>query len=91
MNKINIFTFNFAKSEVKRWFNDNYYVSVYDTDDNNIMSFEKIEDMPYFFNQPLFQIIRAIRDNLGMLEYSGHKVKLYVYKKENEKRVVSRK
>ena len=89
MKKNNIFTFNFARNEVKRWFNDNYYVSVYDTDDNNIMSFEKIEDLPYFFNQPLNAIIRILRNNWS-IEYYGHKVNLYVYKKENEKVIKKR-
>ena len=80
---------DYRKKDNLKWFNDNYFISVYDENDNNIMSFENIETPTKVFNIELKKILEAIRKN-ARLEYKGHILKLVVYKKEPIKEAVRR-
>lgn len=80
---------DYRKKDNLKWFNDNYFISVYDENDNNIMSFENIESTSTAFNIGIKPILKHIRYNLGF-EYKGHILKLVVYKKEPIKEAVRR-
>ena len=80
---------DYRKKDNLKWFNDNYFISVYDENDNNIMSFENIETPTKVFNIELKKILEAIRKN-ARLEYKGNILKLVVYKKEPIKEAVRR-
>lgn len=72
---------DYRKKDNLSWFNDNYFIAVYDCNDNYITSFENIEMVPAVFNIKLKKILESIRNNTR-LEYNNLKLKLYIYKKE---------
>ena len=74
---------DYRKKSNLDWFNDNYFIAIYDQNDNNIMSFEDIETPVKVFNITLQRLLDKIRNNLG-IEYKGHKLKIYVFEKEKE-------
>ena len=80
---------DYRKKDNLKWFNDNYFISVYDENDNNIASFENIETPTKVFNIELKKILESIRNNTR-LEYKGNIIKLIVYKKEPIKEAVRR-
>ena len=78
------FNFNssFKCNYYRQWFNDNYFISLYDNEDNNLFSFEDIDSATQFFNLPLKTFLRALRN--GSIEYNHKKCKLYIFKKDKE-------
>ena len=78
---IEVITRDYRKKDNLRWFNDNFFIAVYDQNDNYIASFENIESIETAFNIKLKEVLKRIKNNLG-LEYNGHKLRLFVYKKE---------
>ena len=73
---------NFKNNSVKNWFNDNYFISLYDSEDNNIFDFDNIELATNFFNMPLKTFLRALRN--GIIEFDCKKCKLYIFEKDKE-------
>jgi hypothetical protein len=71
---------NFKVNSVRNWFNDNYFISLYDNEDNNLFSFNNIETASHFFNMKLCHFLRALRN--GVIEYNNKRCKLYIYKKD---------
>lgn len=71
---------NFKSNYVKQWFNDNYFISLYDDEDNNIFSFDIIEEALCFFNMSLKIFLQSLRN--GTIEYEHKKCKLFIYKKD---------
>lgn len=76
-----VITRDYRKKDNLKWLDDNYFIAVYDQYDNYVTSFENIDDPTKVFNITLMELLRKIRNNLG-LEHNGHKLKLFVYKKE---------
>ena len=72
---------DYRKRNNLEWFNDNYFIAVYDSNDNYITSFENIEMVPTVFNIKLKKILESIRNDTK-LEYNNLKLKLYIYKKD---------
>lgn len=66
-----------------KWFNRNYFICLYDKQDNYITSFEKIEDSANFFNKPLWRILENLRRGYG-IEYNHKRYKLICFKKDKE-------
>lgn len=73
---------NFKSNLVKQWFNDNYFISLYDNDDYLITVFNDIEEPTKFFNMPLFEFLRALR--VGVIEFNHKKCRLYIFEKDKE-------
>ena len=70
-------------------FLNDYFVAIYDLDDNYIIGFDDIKDLPKFFNKPLKYVLWYIRENY-CLKKDGIKYKVYLYEKELEKEEVRR-
>lgn len=79
---------NFKSNKIKQWFNENFYIGLYDSNDNFITLFEDIEEPSKFFNIPLFLFIRALKR--GTIEYNHHKAKLFIFEKEKEEEIEMR-
>ena len=71
---------NFKCNYIRQWFNDNYFISLYDSGDNNIFSFDTIENASCFFNMSLKIFLQSLRN--GVIEYNNKRCKLYIYKKD---------
>lgn len=82
MENIKDLKVNFKSYDVKEWFNNNYFIGLYDRNDNIITIFDDIEEPTKFFNIPLFLFIRALKR--GTIEYNRHKAKLYIFEKEKD-------
>lgn len=61
-------------------FLNDYFVAIYDLDDNYIMGFENLKELSQFFDKPLKYILLYIRNNY-CLKKEGVKYKVYLYKK----------
>ena len=75
-------TQNFRINSVREYFNNNYFICLYDKQDNYITSFENIEESTNFFNMRLDNFLRALRK--GTIEYNNKRCKLYIFKKDKE-------
>ena len=75
--------FNFARNDVKKWFNDNYFIGLYDLNDNLITVFDELGALTKFLNKPLNLIIYRLKTS-GLIEYNSHKVKMYIFEKDKE-------
>lgn len=73
---------NFKTNFVKQYFNDNYFICLYDKQDNYITSFENIEQSSKFFNMKQKNFLRALKK--GVIEYNNQRCKLFVFKKDKE-------
>ena len=62
---------------------DDYYFTIYTLNDEIITGFDDIDTLAKFFNIPLKKVLYCLRNNLN-LEYNHHKVKIIVFKKDNE-------
>ena len=84
-----IVTKDYRKKKNLKWFNDNYFIAVYNYYDDNIDTFENIEEMANKYRLKVSYIFAAIRKSYG-IEIYDTKHKIYVYKKtkinENYKR-----
>ena len=58
--------FEFKSHSIKNWFNDNYFICLYDKLGNFIHSFETIEEVAHFFNQSLKYVVQSIKNNRCM-------------------------
>lgn len=71
------------------WFNNNYFIAIYDYYDDNIESFENINELAKKYNLTKRYIFKALRTQMG-LEIHNSKIYMYVFKKtkinENYKR-----
>lgn len=68
---------------------DDYYFTVYDQNDDYLFSFENIDDFPKFFNYPLKEFLRKLKNN-SLFMYDGKLVKIFVQKKFIEKEIIVR-
>lgn len=84
-----VITKDYRKKSNLDWFNDNYFIAVYDQYDNCINIFETIESIGTAFDIGLKKILEAIRNNTR-LEYENLKLRLFVYQKEKIKEEVRR-
>ena len=73
---------NFKINSVRNWFDSNYFISLYDNEDNNVFDFDNIESATNFFNMKLCHFLRALRN--GVIEYNHKKCRLYIFKKDKE-------
>ena len=76
-----VITRDYRKKDNLKWFNDNFFIAVYDQYDNFITNFDNIESTTNALNISLKKILESIR-NKTRLEYKGKKLRLFVYKKE---------
>ncbi len=76
---------NFKINSVRNYFNLNYFICLYDEQDNYITSFENIESSTQFFNMRLCNFLRALRN--GVIEYDHKRCKLFVFKKDKEEEI----
>lgn len=83
MNSINLLNLDFRSSLTKKWFNDNYFIGLYNLDDTLITVFEDVEALTKFLNKPLKLVIYRLKNN-DYIEYNNHKVKMYIFKKDKE-------
>ena len=56
----NVLNQNFKINSIRDWFNSNYFISLYDDKDNNLYSFENIEESAKFFNMKLCNFIKDV-------------------------------
>ena len=73
---------NFRFISIRDYFDLNYFISLYDENDNNLYSFDDIESASNFFNMRLCNFLRALRS--GVIEYNHKRCKLYVFKKDKD-------
>ena len=66
--------------EYFNWFNENYYLSVYDINDNFITNIDDIKNATTLFNIENKELLNKLRNNENFV-YNGHIVKVYIYKK----------
>lgn len=91
MQNERILDYNFRFKSEKLLFNENYFIAVYDfLSDEFFELFENIEDVAKFFNVPLYKLIYILRNN-SCIEFYHHKYKFYIYEKEKETKIESRK
>lgn len=77
---------NFKINSVREYFNNNYFICLYDELDNYITFFENIESATNFFNMRLCNFLRSLRS--GIIEYNHKRCKLFIYKKDKEDFIV---
>lgn len=73
----------FKFNSVKNWFNQNYFICLYDKQDNYITSFENIETASNFFNKPVWRILENLRRGIG-ITYNHKYCKLICMEKDKE-------
>lgn len=73
---------DFRKRETLNWFNENYFVSVYCSDDINYFSFEDLESCSKFFKISVEKILRNIRTGEYIL-INNEKYRFYFIHKED--------
>lgn len=59
---------------------DNFYFAVYTYNDELITVFDTIDNLARFFNRPIFETLRKLR-NHSCFEKDKHKFKVYIYPK----------
>lgn len=64
-----------------KWLNDNYFLCIYDMEDNYLNFLENIDCSVKFFNKPLKEIYRILKTS-HVIELDGIKFKIYLVKKE---------
>ena len=69
----------------KNYFLNDYFVSVYDNQDNNVFNFESIENTSKFFNISLKELLIKIRNN-SYIKINDNIYKFYLYKKNKFER-----
>jgi len=65
------------------WFNENYFVALYDYNDNYVNHFEDVESISHAFNIPVKKVLYLVRTD-NYLVIDNHKYKLCLVKKEKE-------
>lgn len=63
------------------WFNENYFVALYDYNDNYITSFEDVESTGNAFNIPIKKVLYLLRTD-SYIVINNHKCKMYLVRKE---------
>ena len=76
-----VITRDYRKKDNLKWFNDNYFIAVYDQYDNFITYFENIENVCQAFNIKLSKLLKYIRYNIS-IQNKNNKLRLFVCKKE---------
>lgn len=61
---------------------NNYYLAIYDLNDNYITQLENIDEATTLFNKQKKELNRIIKND-DCLVYLGHKVRIYLFKKFN--------
>lgn len=74
---------NFKSNLVKQWFNDNYFIGLYDNNDVLLTVFENTDETCKFLNMPLRYLVQALKNNWGV-EYNHKRYRLYVFEKEKD-------
>lgn len=69
----------------KNYFLNDYFVSAYDNQDNNVFTFESIEETTKFFNISLKELLIKIRNN-SYIKINDNIYKFYLYKKNKFER-----
>ena len=65
---------------MKKSFLNDYFVAIYDLQDNYVYSFDDIESLTQFFNLSLKEILLKIKNNLT-IKLQNKEFRLYIYKK----------
>ena len=78
-----IFNLDFRSKNIRDLFDKNYFICLYDKQDNYITSFENLTQASNFLNTKVKFILYYLRNNLG-IEYNNHRYKLFCYKKDDE-------
>jgi len=77
------------KKEALKWFNDNFFIALYDYYDNYVTSFEDVESITTAFNIPTKKVLYLLRTD-SCITINNHKYKMYLVQKnkiqENYKR-----
>lgn len=63
-------------------FDENYYLCIYDLNDNFLYQFESLENATQLLNIQTKDLLRRIRNKQNII-LNNQKVKLYLYKKFN--------
>lgn len=74
---------NLRKRYAMNYFNENYFIAVYSSDDEYIYSFETLEEVSKYFSIPVCEILRKLRQNT-FINYNGNLLKLFLVRKEKE-------
>lgn len=74
---------DFRKKANLKWLNDNYFISIYDINDNFIGSCGTIELSSKLFNIETKKILERIRNN-QYIEFQNGLYKLFFVKKDKE-------
>lgn len=73
----------FKFSSIKDWFNQTYFICLYDKQDNYITSFDNLEDLSLFLNKSIGWIIDNLRRGLGIV-YDHKRYKLICFEKDKD-------
>lgn len=77
------------KKKALEWFNENYFVALYDYEDNYVTQFEDVESTSHAFNIPVKKVLYLIRND-SYIVVNNHKYKMYLVRKEKIKEEVRR-
>jgi len=80
---------NLRKRYAMNYFNENYFIAVYSSDDEYIYSFETLEEASKYFSIPVCEILRKLRQNT-FINYNSNLLKLFLVKKEKESSIKKR-
>ena len=78
--KLNI---SFKFNSVKNWFDNNYFLCLYDRQDNFITSFDCMQDCSNYLGKSIGWIIDNLRRGFAIV-YNHKKYKLICIEKDNE-------
>ena len=72
---------DFRRKKALEWFNENYFVALYDYLDNYVTQFEDVESTANAFNIPVKKVLYLIRTD-SYIVLNNHKYKMYLVRKE---------
>ena len=71
------------KRYAMNYFNENYFIAIYSIDDEYIFSLDTLEETSNFFNIPVCEVLRKLRQD-SFINYNGNLVKLFLVRKAKE-------
>lgn len=72
------------------WFNENYFVALYDYNDNYVTQFDDVESIGHAFNIPVKKVLYLVRTD-SYIVIDNHKYKMYLVRKDKIEENVRRK
>ena len=73
----------FKFNSIKDWFNQTYFICLYDKHDNYITSFDSLQDLSLFLKKPIKRILDNLRRGIG-ITYDHKYCKLICLEKDKE-------